>query len=506
MPELVKVAGDGTAQDKCTAARELGKRARGNQDVQGEVADAGGLAAFVALISHGTLEQRIAGAMAFGSVVRGHASNQLLAVGLDASTALLVLALGHGQVSSDASQEAALLALNALTHDSPALRQEVIKVEGIPALVELCRHTSLPVRRAAAAALCDLLAEPDTDTHVCKAQGVSVLIEIAVNGEAVPRDAALTALGASPEYIPGLMELMVVGAGTVKVVCLRSVVNIAGQGTDCQERVVAAGGIPAAIDLTRGDDDKIRELAAQLLGLLAENHALHQSQVAEAGGVIALVELMHQGSPGQKAAAASSFGAMVAGHRENQTEAGLAGSIAVLLELVQFGSAAQKDAALVALKHAVARHVDNQQRAMEQGAIDKLVRLLSRGSASQKEAAARALGALVQGSSSSQSLAGQAIPTLVGLLQTGSPPEQEAASYALGVLSEGHAGNRNQVLAAGGTGSMAQLAKSPGGSDTLKSAAALGLLRSKAKFNDITTPRLARQLTPPELKPLRFLK
>ena len=211
------------------------------------------------------------------------------------------------------------------------------------------------------------------------------------------RNPAAVAAGA----IPPLVALVEGGDYCDKLDAVRALTKLMHGDDTMKFAIIHAGAIRPVVVLLRSDDDLANQMAAGLLQILAHGTAMKtqsrlitqtrliQDAVVAAGAVPALIEILKTGSECSKARAAGTLGNLASNHNDNKGLIAAAG-IVPLLDLLRDGSDSCKNSAAMALRN-LSTLSDNRVAIAAAGAIPLLVAAETGSHAGAKKHAAVAL-------------------------------------------------------------------------------------------------------------------
>lgn len=349
------------------AAQALSKLARGHADNQAAIAEAGGLAPLVTLLSGDcTLLSKASEAAAKTAAIAAaqkanFIKNPAAAAAADkaskAADAAAAVAAEELRLAEGAREEAAA-ALWSLAAGCPANQTAVAEMRGIEPLVQLLSVGSLRAQDQVAGALGAMAHnQPENEALVCKllvellstrsssakaARAIARLCrQHASNQAAIARAGGVSILVAQLSTAEGRgggqmrRRTQLGGSAESSVELLREVASalweLAANHPNNQSAIAAEGGIPPLIALLSGSLEVHRDAAGALWALAAS--AANQAAIAEAGGIAPLVQLL-AGSQ-HTAALETAAGALcaLASLPENRDAIAAAGGIPSLVAL-----------------------------------------------------------------------------------------------------------------------------------------------------------------------------
>lgn len=459
---LLRSSTDSTAVFAARAVRYLASA--GDDGLRRAIADAGALEALVALLQSRKQQAvaEAAGALAAlalcpavcESIAAAGALPPLLQLidSYDAATDASILSSG------DVGDTAAILAAQTVANMAASnciVRNAVVAVRGLDALVALADFSAPAAQEAAAAALAALAADQRQNSAVC-VSAVPALVLLADSGapEAQAHAAgALACIAADGE--PGCSQLVTFGAVKRLVMLVKSGTSAAKQRGAAALAHIAASSSAACDDMINAGVLKPlpalvssgSDAAAKLVAALAAGSGERRDKVVAAGTLVPLVSLLTWGSLAAQEAAAKAMKAVTAdSSRQLRDEIVAIRALPPLLELAMSGAAspASRVAALWALCNLSDGNEEIRTKVFGSGVVPAMVSVLSSGSDVEKEAAAGVLAALADGSDSSRDerrdliAAAGALPPLVTALSVGCDGCKKHACIALSNIARSY--------------------------------------------------------------------
>ena len=393
------------------AATALSELARDHPANQTAVADAGGIAPFVALLKgEGAESAKEAAASALWSFSSRHPPNQK-AIAEAGGLAPLVALLGMGKPET---QTKAAGALAAIALDNPKNQDTIATM-----LVQLLSSTDVPTRTKAARAISNL-ARSHTSNQV-----------------------AIAGCG-------GIEPLVTMLSSDQKEVHLQKEVasalwSMAFENNENQVAIAAAGGVPLLISLLSKGSAVVHRAAAGALWSLGANKD-NQELISKCGGITPLVEMLQPGGHGNAQETAAGALHSLAGLDRNRVAIAEAGGVPAMVALFETGTAEAKTQAAGALSTLVIKNAVNQSTVAQ-----NLVNMLSKENTSHEaqDTVTQLLYNLSLDSENRGALAKWgAIPQLARQLRDGTTSQgQTHAASALGQIALKSAQHRVQVTA-----------------------------------------------------------
>ncbi|KAG1676327.1 hypothetical protein FOA52_001122 [Chlamydomonas sp. UWO 241] len=294
--------------------------------------------------------------------------------------------------SSSAEREAAITAARALGNlaaGNDETKAAIIAAGAIPALVGNLKFDAAGFASYALSHLVFGCSEPPS---IFDLGTIQTLVQLPGPSSSAEEQAAaaqaLTGTGKAETIveeggIPALMLLLGPRSSTeVQKAAASALDSLAFYHAQNQHAIVAAGAIPALVQLLQGLEG-VQDAAAGALRSLAENNTQNQTTIAAAGAIPALVQLLQDVDPeSEPGRAAFALGCLADHHAKNQTAIVAAGAFPALIDLLdpnlvptRCSFADDVFAATVALGNLAANHPQNQTAIAAAGAIPALVGL-----------------------------------------------------------------------------------------------------------------------------------
>ena len=229
----------------------------------------------------------------------------------------------------------------------------------------------------------------------------------------------------------------------------------------------------AIADVKKGPE-KAKEKGAQMIALLATEHADNGAHAVRLGAIKPLIAAIAGGNDPLQCTVAEALAILARGQPEHQQR--MADAVVPLVGVMRGGSSKAMMHAAAALA-AISELAEHRELVVKAGAIGPLVRLIRTGIDDSKVFAANTIGWLAEDNPDVQDAVATAgaIPLLITAVHSGKV--QTAAAHALSsLLSSGSASIKNDVVAGGGVPPLLSLLNSVGIGAQVEAAAAVGEL------------------------------
>ncbi|KAI9985886.1 hypothetical protein PInf_024669 [Phytophthora infestans] len=429
----------------CLATRGEGERLR----------DAGVLSPLVALLLHGSANQKLWSAETLGTMASNNDDN-CVAIAKEGAIPPLVTLLRSG---TEMQKQEAAYALGNLAADNDENRATISREGAIPPLVGFVKAV----------------------TDAQNQWAVYALGALSLNNEA--NRVAIAQEGA----IPRLVSLTQSGSSAQKQWSAYTLGNLA-YNDDNRVKITLEGATPPLVNLLQTGTEAQKQWSSYALGNLACDNEAIADAIELDDAILPLVDLVRTGSDAQKQEAAYTLGNLAASSDDNRHEIGRDGAIAPLIELLRVGTSDQKQWAAYALGCIALNSDANRAAIVNEGGLRPLVALTLSGGDEQKTQALRALGNVARADDMNSKIvfpSEEVITPLMKFLRSGTTNQKANAAAALRKLASSDEDNCQVIVRDGAVPLLERLVET--GDDTQKQSglAALEKLSPYLVLNDL---------------------